>query len=163
LKSFVFSSIFTMNTLSYRHNLTLEATTAERRPSSQGASSPPKFKISSKSTDRAPSPHNHPPTDGSNDRTPRKSPSRSSTACSDSAKHQITREEQENGKAVVVGGSDAHEEALRALEAYAAFQVALLRETTDDMTFQESSGMIQRPRENTSSNRLVFRRILYCV
>jgi hypothetical protein len=129
-----------MSTSPHRHSLALEATTAERRPSSQGAASPPKFKVSPKSTDRAPSPHNHPPTDGSNDRMTRKSPSRSSTAYSDSAKHQTTSEEQENGKAVVVDGSKTHEEALRALEVYAAFQVAVLREITDDMTFKSFQG-----------------------
>jgi hypothetical protein len=129
-----------MSTLPNRHTLALKATAAEETPVSQGAASPPKFKISSKSTAPAPSLHNHPPTDGSNDRTTRKSPQRSLTTYNDSARHQITSQEEENGKAVLVDGSKAHEEALQALEVYAAFQVAVLREITDDMKLKSFQG-----------------------
>ena len=140
LKFFIFGSNFIMNTSSCRLNLAPEATVSERRPSSQGAAPSPKFQSSSKFTDQAPSPLNHPPAAGSHDKTPPKSPSRSSTVYSDSAKHQIAREEREIGKAVAVDGNSAHEEALRALEVYAAFQVTLLRELTDDITFNSPHG-----------------------
>jgi hypothetical protein len=129
-----------MNTSSCRLNLAPEATVSERRPSSQGAAPPPKFQISSKFADQVPSPRNHPPAAGSHDRTPPKSPSRSSAVHIDSAKHQITRGEQEIEKSVGVDGNNAPEEALRALEVYAAFQVTLLRELTDDMTFKSLHG-----------------------
>ncbi|KIM99809.1 hypothetical protein OIDMADRAFT_55712 [Oidiodendron maius Zn] len=129
-----------MNTSSCRLNLAPEATASERRPSSQDAAPPPKLQISSNFTDQAPSPLNHPPAAGSHDRIPPKSLSGSSTVYSDSAKHQVAREEQDIGKAVAVDGNNAHEEALRALEVYAAFQVTLLRELTDDMTFKSLHG-----------------------
>ena len=138
--SFIFGLNFIMNTSSCRLNLAPEATASERRTSSQGDAPPSKLQISSKFTDQAPSPLNHPPAAGSHDKTPPKSPSHSSTVYSDSAKHQISREEQEIGKAVAVDGNNTHEEALRALEAYAAFQVTLLRELTDDITFKSPHG-----------------------
>lgn len=122
-----------MDTPLYHHSLKLNATTADLRPPSRDISSAEPVDTKStkicKSIRRAHSPPNHPQKDTRDAKGKRRPPN----GDDNSQDNDIIREP-ENGKAILDGGrnSDEHEEELRALQSYAAFQVSLLRCLADD-------------------------------
>ncbi|KAF4620231.1 hypothetical protein G7Y89_g14590 [Cudoniella acicularis] len=126
-----------MDTLPYRHSNGLDAAAAGPRPSSQdtgsaGSTDKTTTKIYN-STNQAHPPSNHSKSESRD----AKGQCNSRNVCSNAQDDGIINEEQKNGKGVLGDRSDGDEEALRALESYAAFQVTLLRHLAADSTFNE--------------------------
>jgi hypothetical protein len=132
-------------------DLTSDGFAAEKRPSSQQSNPGAVPKSASNSIRRAPRSDDHMSTKTSDEETPRKA-SPTSTMYVDSANRNTSTEEQgiqeENSEVDV-----EQEEALRALEAYAAFQITLLQHITDNPTFYDISS---RPLSPTSSRMPTF-------
>ena len=135
-----------MDTLPFSHDFDLDATAADLRPSSQDAGSgAPVDEKSTKIYKYIRRAHSPPSNHSQRDTRDAKGQHKSPNVYDNSHDDGIISEEQENGNVNLGDGSDEQEEALQALESYAAFQVALLRYLTDDSTFKEHPRQILFP------------------
>jgi hypothetical protein len=127
-----------MNVSADLNNLAIDTTAADQQPCSQCSGAAPETKASFKPIDRALRSNNHLPANSSGVKTPYKALSSSSSMGGDFRNIYGASEEHQNGKETL-GGEDEVDEALRALESYAAFQVTLLSHIESHPTFNVSS------------------------
>lgn len=133
-----------MDTFPFHHKFDPGANTTDQRPSTQEtASTEPEDRTSTKSCklmSRA-----HPRSNHSQSDTQVAKEKREFLNVDHDPQDGTINHEKGNGKVVLGSGSDGHEEALQALESYAAFQVALLHYLTDDSTCNEPPRQIIFP------------------
>jgi hypothetical protein len=136
-------------------NLAIDTTAVDQRSCLQHSGAAPETKASFKSIERALRPNNHLPANTANSsgaKTLHKALSRLSATDDDFANIDVAREELENGEETKEG-EDELEDALRALESYAAFQVTLVRHMESNPTFNVSPQQFLSP---TSSGKGIF-------